>query len=44
MKPPAFQFYADEYLAGTIAMSLAEVGAYIRLLCYQWLNGDISPT
>jgi len=41
MKPPAFQFYADEYLAGTIAMSPAEVGAYIRLLCYQWSNGSI---
>jgi uncharacterized protein YdaU (DUF1376 family) len=41
MKPPAFQFYANEYLAGTIAMSPAEVGAYIRLLCYQWSNGSI---
>lgn len=41
MKAPAFQLYADDFLAGTIAMSPAEVGAYIRLLCYQWSNGSI---
>ncbi len=41
MKAPAFQFYADDFLAGTIDMSPAEVGAYIRLLCYQWSNGSI---
>ena len=35
-KPPAFQFYAKDFLAGTSDMSNAEVGAYIRLLCHQW--------
>jgi uncharacterized protein YdaU (DUF1376 family) len=40
-KPPAFQFYADDFLAGTLDMSQEEVGAYIRLLCYQWNTGSI---
>lgn len=40
-KPPAFQFYADDFLAGTMNMSDAEVGLYIRLLCVQWTNGSI---
>ncbi|HTB63328.1 MAG TPA: DUF1376 domain-containing protein [Opitutales bacterium] len=35
-KPPAFQFYVDDFLGGTIDMSAQEVGAYIRLLCYEW--------
>jgi len=38
---PAFQFYADDFLAGTLEMTPAEVGTYIRLLCYQWSNGSI---
>lgn len=37
---PAFQFYADDFIAGTVDMSPAEVGAYIRLLCYQWSRGS----
>jgi uncharacterized protein YdaU (DUF1376 family) len=41
MKPPAFQFYADDFLAGTFAMTNEEVGAYIRLLCHQWSQGGI---
>ena len=40
-KAPAFQFYADDFLAGTMEMSQAEVGAYIRLLCHQWNRGSI---
>jgi uncharacterized protein YdaU (DUF1376 family) len=36
MKPPAFQFYPDNFLGGTALFSCVEVGAYIRLLCYQW--------
>lgn len=40
-KAPAFQFYADDFLAGTLDMSQEEVGAYIRLLCYQWNRGSI---
>lgn len=42
-KSPAFQFYASDFLTGTFTMSLQEVGAYIRLLCYQWDKGPI-PT
>lgn len=38
---PAFQFYADDFLAGTCDMSATEVGAYIRLLCFQWSKGPI---
>jgi len=41
MKPPAFQFYADDFLAGTAEMTAEEVGAYIRLLCHQWTKGGI---
>lgn len=33
---PAFQFYPSDFISGTIHMSPEEVGAYIRLLCYQW--------
>jgi len=40
-KPPAFQFYANDFTAGTRAMTLTEVGAYIRLLCYQWDSGSV---
>ena len=40
-KPPAFMFYADDFLAGTFHMTQAEVGAYIRLLCYQWNRGEV---
>lgn len=39
MKPPAFQFYPDDFIAGTIGMSPSERGAYITLLCHQWLHG-----
>lgn len=41
MKPPAFQFYAADFLVGTAAMTAEEVGAYIRLLCYQWDTGSV---
>lgn len=33
---PAFQFYVGDFMTGTITMSVAEVGAYIRLLIHQW--------
>jgi uncharacterized protein YdaU (DUF1376 family) len=39
VKPPAFQFYAADFLVGTATMTVEEVGAYIRLLCYQWDRG-----
>lgn len=41
MKPPAFQFYADDFLSGTADMSPEEVGMYMRLLCHQWTKGGI---
>lgn len=41
MKPPAFQFYADDFLGGVADMTQAEVGAYILLLCHQWSRGEI---
>jgi len=41
MNPPAFQFYADDFLAGTCDLSAKDVGAYIRLICYQWAKGKI---
>lgn len=44
MKPPAFQFYADDFIGGTVDLSVADVGAYIRLLCYQWGRGSIPET
>ena len=40
-RAPAFQFYADDFLAGTLDLSQADVGAYIRLLCHQWNRGSI---
>lgn len=36
MNPPAFQLYADDFLAGTADMTAEEVGVYIRLLCHAW--------
>lgn len=42
LKPPAFQFYADDFLGGTIAMSNEEKGLYITLLCVQWSQGSVS--
>lgn len=42
-KPPAFQFYPQDYLASTrvAEMTLEEEGVYIRLLCYCWASGSI---
>lgn len=40
-KPPAFQFYAKDFLVGTMEMSLAELGAYIRLLAWSWDKGPV---
>jgi uncharacterized protein YdaU (DUF1376 family) len=40
-KPPAFQFYAKDFLTGTMLMSNEEVGLYIRLLCLQWEQGYV---
>src|SRR5215471_84097 len=42
--PPAFQFYASDYLSSSKVqrMTLEAQGAYIRLLAYSWLDGHIS--
>lgn len=38
---PAFQFYPADFLVGTAHYTMEEVGAYIRLLCYQWEHNRI---
>ena len=42
-KSPAFQFYASDWLSDgkRIMMSVAQRGAYIDLLAYQWLESAI---
>jgi uncharacterized protein YdaU (DUF1376 family) len=42
-KSPSFQFYANDFTSGTVDLSTEDVGAYIRLLCYQWEKGRIPP-
>jgi uncharacterized protein YdaU (DUF1376 family) len=42
-RPPAFQFYAAEYLADEHVqlMTISQEGIYIRLLAYCWREGSI---
>lgn len=40
-KSPAFQFYVQDFLMGTMHFTTEEVGAYILLLCRQWDKGYI---
>ncbi len=40
-KKPWFPLYAADFLTDTQAMSYEALGAYFRLLCYQWINGSI---
>lgn len=42
-KAPAFQMYASDFLTDTQEMTVCEVGAYIRLLLNQWVNGSLPP-
>lgn len=42
-KPPSFDFFPDDFIAGTYHLPAEAVGIYVRLLCYQWNNGVI-PT
>ncbi len=42
--PPAFQFYPDDFIGGTVDLTSEDCGAYIRLLCYQWGRGAIPAT
>jgi uncharacterized protein YdaU (DUF1376 family) len=39
--PPAFQFYARDFLAEMLPFSNVEVGAVIRLRAYAWLTGSL---
>lgn len=41
-KDPAFLFYPNDYLGGTMGFSLEQHGAYLLLLIYQFNNGEFS--
>ncbi len=43
-KDPAFLFYSSDFLTGTMFMSDAQVGKYIRLLCAQHQKGKLSKS
>ena len=40
-KAPAFQFYAQDFLTGTLHLTMEERGLYITLLSLQWSKGSI---
>ena len=40
-KPPAFQFYANDFMDATKFMDANAVGLYIRCLCTQWTHGAL---
>lgn len=41
MKDPAFLFYSNDFLSGTLLMSDEEIGQYIKLLCLQHQKGHL---
>ena len=41
-KDPAFLFYYQDFLVGTSFMTLEEIGAYIKLLCFQADRGPLA--
>jgi hypothetical protein len=41
MKDPAFLFYSDNFLSGTMFFTDEQVGKYIRLLCAQHQSGHL---
>lgn len=41
-KDPAFLFYSQDFLAGTLIMPFEDRGKYITLLCFQHQNGRMS--
>lgn len=43
-KAPAFQFYVDDWIAGTFGMTACQKGIYIDLLALQWSRGRISES
>jgi uncharacterized protein YdaU (DUF1376 family) len=40
-KAPAFQFYASDFVDDTMEWSPTEVGIYMRLLCFEWINKSL---
>lgn len=40
-KAPAFQLYASDFYVDTADWSVAEIGAYFRLLMAEWVNGPL---
>lgn len=38
---PAFQLYAADFYMDTASWTVAEVGAYFRLLMHEWVNGPL---
>ncbi|SKA84647.1 Uncharacterized conserved protein YdaU, DUF1376 family [Prosthecobacter debontii] len=38
---PYIPFYPADFLVGTMFMTAEEVGAYMRLLCFQWQQGGL---
>ena len=40
-RSPAFRKYAQDWLVGTMHLSLEAQGAYERLLCHQWVDGPL---
>lgn len=38
---PYFKFYAGDWLAGVLSLSLEERGAYITLLAWSWEHGPL---
>lgn len=41
-KDPAFLFYSQDFITGTLAMPFDEKGKYITLLCYQHQSGRMT--
>lgn len=41
MKAPSFQFYAQDFLTGTMYLTNEEIGIYIKMLAKQWTDGKI---
>ena len=41
MKDPAFLFYSNDFLSGTMLMTDEEIGQYIKLLCLQHQKGHL---
>ena len=37
----SFPFYPSDFILGTMLMTAEEVGAYMRLLCFQWEQGAV---